>query len=174
IADLLGTGDSIGTIVHGSIDDLTGYLGSDSATLTQQSYFDAKIKSALFPSSSAGSAGTGASDVAAIYHVLGAGLSTSGLNSWGGALNAGTTTIDKVAEAFVNDRSYLTSLSNEDFVARIFQDGFERAPSSAEASSYLALLNGGATRGSVVVDIIEALRGGVAPTDATAQSHFNA
>lgn len=174
IADLLGTGDSIGTIVHGLIDDLTGYLGSDSATLTQQSYFDAKIKSALFPSSSAGSAGTGASDVAAIYHVLGAGLSTSGLNYWGGALNAGTTTIDKVAQAFVNDRSYLTSLSNEDFVARIFQYGFERAPSSAEASSYLALLNGGATRGSVVVDIIEALRGGVAPTDATAQSHFNA
>lgn len=174
IAALLATGDSVGTIVNGLINDLTGYLGSDGTTLTQQTYFDTKIKAALFPSSSVGSAGTGASDVAAIYHVLGAGLSTSGLNYWGGVLNAGTTTIDKVAQAFVNDRSYLTSLSNEDFVARIFQYGFERAPSSAEASSYLALLDGGATRGSIVVDIIESLRGGVAPTDATAQAHFNA
>ncbi|WP_426508591.1 beta strand repeat-containing protein [Serratia proteamaculans] len=174
IAALLATGDSVGTIVNGLINGLTGYLGSDSITLTQQTYFDTKIKAALFPSSSVGSAGTGASDVAAIYHVLGAGLSTSGLNYWGGVLNAGTTTIDKVAQAFVNDRSYLTSLSNEDFVARIFQYGFERAPSSAEASSYLALLEGGATRGSIVVDIIESLRGGVAPTDATAQAHFNA
>ena len=174
IAALLATGDSVGTIVNGLINDLTGYLGSDGTTLTQQTYFDTKIKAALFPSSSVGSAGTGASDVAAIYHVLGAGLSTSGLNYWGGVLNAGTTTIDKVAQAFVNDRSYLTSLSNEDFVTRIFQYGFERAPSSAEASSYLALLDGGATRGSIVVDIIESLRGGVAPTDATAQAHFNA
>lgn len=174
IAALLASGDSIGTIVNDLINGLAGYLGSDSITLSQQTYFDTKIKGALFPSSSTGSAGSGASDVAAIYHVLGAGLSTSGLNYWGGVINAGTATIDKVAQAFVNDRSYLTSLSNEDFVARIFQYGFERAPSSAEASSYLALLEGGATRGSVVVDIIESLRGGVAPTDATAQAHFNA
>ncbi|CAI1721654.1 beta strand repeat-containing protein [Serratia proteamaculans] len=174
IAALLASGDSVGTIVNDLINGLAGYLGSDSITLSQQTYFDTKIKGALFPSSSTGSAGSGASDVAAIYHVLGAGLSTSGLNYWGGVINAGTATIDKVAQAFVNDRSYLTSLSNEDFVARIFQYGFERAPSSAEASSYLALLEGGATRGSVVVDIIESLRGGVAPTDATAQAHFNA
>ncbi|MDI9269011.1 DUF4214 domain-containing protein, partial [Serratia sp. PF-27] len=92
----------------------------------------------------------------------------------GGALNGGVTTLDKVAQTFVNDRVYLTSLSNADFVARIFQYGFERAPTAAESSSYLALLDGGATRGSVVVDIIEALRGSVAPSDATAQAHFNA
>ncbi len=89
-------------------------------------------------------------------------------------MNGGVTTLDKVAQTFVNDRVYLTSLSNADFVARIFQYGFERAPTTAESSSYLALLDGGATRGSVVVDIIEALRGSVAPSDATAQAHFNA
>lgn len=89
-------------------------------------------------------------------------------------MNGGVTTLDKVAQTFVNDRVYLTSLSNADFVARIFQYGFERAPTAAESSSYLALLDGGATRGSVVVDIIEALRGSVAPSDATAQAHFNA
>ncbi|WP_346827619.1 beta strand repeat-containing protein [Serratia inhibens] len=174
LSALLATGDTVGTIVHNLIDDLTGYLGSDSATLTQQTFFDNKIKSALFPSSSTGSAGSGASDVAAIYHVLGAGLSTSGLNYWGGVLNAGTATIDKVAQAFVNDRSYLGSLSNEDFIARIFQAGFERAPTASEAASYLAQLEGGATRGNIVVDLIEALRGSVAPADSTAQAHFNA
>ncbi|ENL8545278.1 MULTISPECIES: beta strand repeat-containing protein [Serratia] len=171
---LLATGNSVGVIVQSIINDLSNYAGNDSATLSQQSFFDGKIKSALFPSSVPASAGTGASDVAAIYHVLGAGLSTSGLNYWGGALNGGVTTLDKVAQTFVNDRVYLTSLSNADFVARIFQYGFERAPTAAESSSYLALLDGGATRGSVVVDIIEALRGSVAPSDATAQAHFNA
>ncbi|HEJ9095211.1 TPA: beta strand repeat-containing protein [Serratia odorifera] len=173
IASLLASSDNIGSIINGLIEDLSNYSGSDSATLSQQTNFENHIKTALYPSSSSVDTGTGASDVAAIYHVLGAGLSTSGINYWGTAINSGAVAIDKVAQAFVNERPYLTSLSNEAFVARIFQFGFERAPTASESAAYLAELAGGATRGNIVVDIIGALRSNVDPSDATAQAHFN-
>ncbi|MBI3310878.1 MAG: DUF4214 domain-containing protein, partial [Serratia liquefaciens] len=114
----------------------------------------------------------GASDIQAILHVVGSTATADAVNYFGAKINAGMT-LTQVAAANISGRAYLTSLTDEAFIARLFQFGFERAPTAAEASSYLSLLQSGSTRADVLVDIIEALRGSVGAGDQIAQQHFN-
>ncbi|HCU0430777.1 TPA: DUF4214 domain-containing protein [Serratia marcescens] len=162
--------DSISTVVL----NIINYHGFDSATTTSQLNFDSQINKILYPATSpAAAAGPGASDVQAIYHVLGLISQSSNVNLFGSLINSGTKTLVQVADKFVADRSYLTSLNNNDFLARVFAASYERAPSSTELSHYLGELTGGSSRGQIVAEIITALRGTVAPTDSVAQQHFN-
>ncbi|MGB8665356.1 MAG: DUF4214 domain-containing protein, partial [Serratia inhibens] len=172
LQDLLAS-SSLAASISKVLSDLINYHGFDSATTASQSSFDTQINMVLFPATSPAAAGQGASDVQAIYHVLGLVSQSSNVNLFGSILNAGTKSVAQIADKFVADRSYLTALNNNDFISRVFTASFERAPSSTELSHFLSELTGGSTRGQIVAEIITSLRGTVAPTDAVAQQHFN-
>jgi len=173
LQDLLNSG-TLSSAIDSIINDLLHYSGFDSSINSSAMAFDAKVNAILYPSANAAaSSGTGAADVQAIYHVLGSVQTAAGINSFGSLINSGALTIQQVAAKFIGERSYLTSLNNNDFVLRIFKYGFERAPSASELSDYISQLSSGTSRSAIVVDIIESLRGTVSPTDAVAQTHFN-
>jgi hypothetical protein len=173
LQNLLTSAGSLSAAIDQSIENLNSYHGFDSPLLSSQSSFDSQINKILYPSASVTAAGLGASNVQAIYHVLGSVQSAAGINTWGSILNAGTKTLAQVAQQFVNDRSYITTLNNTDYVTRLFTYGFERAPSANELSTYVNELVAGSTRGQVLVEIINLLKGTVAAGDVTAQQHFN-
>ncbi|CAI0954597.1 ABC-type protease/lipase transport system, ATPase and permease components [Serratia proteamaculans] len=172
---LLGSGQTVPQIINSIISDLLNYTGSDAPTLAQGSAFDNTVKGALFPSVvTAAASGGGAAEYLAICQVLGTTKDANAINYWGTNINNGSLSALTAAQITINDRSYISSLSNADFVARLFQFGYERAPTAAESSSYLAELAGGASRAQVVLDIINSLKGTVAAGDLVAQQHFQA
>ncbi len=173
LQDLLSANGSLSAAINKTIDDLNSYQGFDTSFLAIQTGFDNQVNKILYPSASVTATGQGAAGVQAIYHVIGSVQTAAGINAWGTILNAGTKTLAQVAQQFVNERTYLTTLSNSDFVVRLFQYGFERSPSSTELSHYLSELSSGSNRGTIVVEIINALKGTVAAGDTTAQQHFN-
>ncbi|WP_273974971.1 DUF4214 domain-containing protein, partial [Serratia ureilytica] len=93
------------------------------------------------------------------------------INYWGSHINNGSLSALTAAQVSISDRSYISSLSDADFVARLFQFGYERAPTSAESATYLAELSGGTSRAQVVLNIINTLKGTVAAGDLVAQQH---
>ncbi|TXE64169.1 beta strand repeat-containing protein [Serratia nematodiphila] len=173
LQDLLDS-STLSNAIDSIVNGLLNYSGFDSATNSSVSAFDATINAILYPSASAAaSSGSGAADVQAIYYVLGSVQTAAGVNTFGSLINSGSLTTQQVAAKFIGDRSYITSLNNNDFVLRLFKYGFEREPTATELSDYVSQLNSGVSRSAIVVDIIETLRGTVSPTDATAQAHFN-
>lgn len=173
LAALLAGGQPAANIVGGLVSDLLNYNGFDSTILSQQTAFDNKIDAVLYPSANtAAAAGNGASDVLAIYYVLGSVQSAAGVNYWGAAINDGSRTFSVAAQSFVNERSYINTLSNQDFITKLFTQGFKRPPDSTELNTYLTELQGGATRGDVIVDFINSLRGSVSSSDAAAKQAF--
>lgn len=174
LAGLLAGGQPVANIVGGLVDDLLHYNGFDSTILSQQSAFDNKIDAVLYPSANpAAIAGSGAADALAIYYVLGSVQSAVGVNYWGAAINDGSRTFAFAAQSFVNERSYIKTLNNQDFITRLFEQGFKRSPDSSELNTYLAELQGGATRGEVIVNFINSLRGTVSSSDAAAKEAFS-
>ncbi|APS35972.1 MULTISPECIES: beta strand repeat-containing protein [Serratia] len=170
LTDLLNVGSTT-TAVSQLVTNLLNYQGFDATTLAQQATFENTINTVLYPVAQS-SAAAGASAVEAIYYVIGVDAAQSGINYWGTQMANGAN-LANVAQVFVNDRAYLTSLNNTDFVARLFESAFLRAPTSSESSTYVALLDGGATRGTVIVDIINLIKGTVASGDLAAQQQFN-
>ncbi|QNL01852.1 DUF4214 domain-containing protein [Serratia ureilytica] len=165
-------GNTLSSAVSNVVSGLLNYSGSDATILAQQTAFQNTVNTLLYPSTASAALGQGASDIQAILHVIGSTVTADAVNYFGAKINAGMT-ITQAAAANIAGRSYLTSLSDDAFIARLFQFGYERAPSSAESASFLSLLQGGATRADLVVDIIQGLRGTVAAGDLTAQQHFN-
>lgn len=173
LQDLLSSNGSLSAAIDKTIENLNGYHGFDTPLLSAQTSFDSQVNKILYPSASVAASGQGAADVQAIYHLIGSVQSAAGINTWGTILNAGTKSLAQVAQQFVNERSYLSSLNNTDFVTRLFKFGFERTPTSSELASYVNELGAGSTRGQVLVEIINSLKGTVAAGDVTAQQHFN-
>ncbi|AWO78550.1 MULTISPECIES: beta strand repeat-containing protein [Serratia] len=172
LADLLAGNPTTASVVAKVINDVLSYSGFDSTLLTAQSNFEAQVEKTLFPVATAASS-AGAADVQGVFHVVGLTQTQDGITYWGTVLAQGGKTLAAVAQTFVNN-SPLKTLSDSDFINAIFQNSYERAPTSAESSSYLALLSGGSTRGDVVAQVIAALKGTVAAGDTTAQQHFQA
>jgi hypothetical protein len=166
------TGSSLAEAMAKVVNQVLDYSGFDSTISTAQAGLDQHVNAVLFPSVSAAALGQGASDVQAIYYVTGAAQSALGINNYGAAINAGTKTFVQVAQEIIFSAN-LTSLNNADFVVRLFKWGYERTPSTAELSNYVAELTGGTTRAEVLVQVIESLRGTVAVGDTVAQQHFN-
>lgn len=169
LTDLLNAGPTT-TSVAQLVSTVLNYSGFDATTLAAQAQFQSIINTVLYPVT-ATTAVAGASTVEAIYYAIGVDAAQSGINYWGAKIAGGANTAD-VAQVFVNERSYLTSLNNTDFVARLFESTFLRAPTAGESSTYVSLLDGGATRGTVVVDIINLIKGTVASGDLAAQQNF--
>lgn len=172
LADLLAGNPTTASVVAKVISDMLDYNGFDSTLLSQQSTFETKVEKSLFPVASAASS-AGAADVQGIFHVVGLTQTQEGITYWGTVLAQGGKTLAAIAQNFVNS-SPLKTLSDSAFIDALFQNSYERAPTTAESNSYLALLSGGSTRGDVVAQVISALKGTVAAGDTTAQQHFQA
>ncbi|HHK5661529.1 TPA: beta strand repeat-containing protein, partial [Serratia marcescens] len=87
-------------------------------------------------------------------------------------INTSTQSFSQVANKFVTDRAALNSLSNTDFINKVFNEAYERAPSNSEFSALSAILSGGGTKGDVLINIITGLRGTVGSGDTAAQQFF--
>ncbi|HFK7185056.1 TPA: beta strand repeat-containing protein [Serratia odorifera] len=172
LAELLANGATSASAVSTIIGDLIGYQGFDATTLAQQSAFETKVEQSLFPVASA-AASAGAADVQGIFHVVGLTQTQEGVNYWGTVLANGAKTLADIAQSFVNN-SPLNGVSDSAFITALFQNAYERAPTSAELASYQETINGGASRGDVVAQVIGALKDTVAAGDTVAQQHFQA
>lgn len=134
-------GNTLSSAVSNVVSGLLNYSGSDATILAQQTAFQNTVNTLLYPSTASAALGQGASDIQAILHVIGSTVTADAVNYFGAKINAGMT-ITQAAAANIAGRSYLTSLSDDAFIARLFQFGYERAPSSAESASFLSLLQG--------------------------------
>ncbi|WP_199635210.1 DUF4214 domain-containing protein [Serratia sp. PAMC26656] len=173
LTELLG-GGTVSQILSKIVTGVLDYSGFDTTSLAAQDTFTNTIDTILYPSASAAaSSGSGAADIQALYYVLGAGITPDIINTWGGAISAGTKTLLDAATDAIKGRAYLSGGSNTDFVTRLFTQGFERAPSQNELNTYLNEIAGGTSRAQVSLEVIAALRGVVSPSDALAQTHFN-
>ncbi|QSD89397.1 DUF4214 domain-containing protein [Serratia marcescens] len=112
------------------------------------------------------------SDALALYYLAGIDPVTSTVITLGTQINTSAQTFSQVANKFVTDRAALNSLSNTDFINKVFNEAYERAPSSSEFSALNAILSGGGTKGDVLINIINGLRGTVGSGDTAAQQFF--
>ncbi|CAI0932430.1 ABC-type protease/lipase transport system, ATPase and permease components [Serratia quinivorans] len=150
--------------------DLFNYLGDDPAILAQRDALDQRIAEGLFPSVADDAVG-GAGDAIAMFYLLKAPWLADEINSYGRQLNQGGD-LGVLAQEKIETLP-INNLSDGDFILQLFEQGFERPPTAAELSDYQNQLAGGATRGDLLVAMIEQLRGEVAPEDQAAQQHFN-
>lgn len=80
-----------------------------------------------------------------------------GLNYWSEALQAGAT-VNDIASAYVSSSEFQQSygsLSNADFIQRIYQNVLDRAGDTNGVTYWTNVLNSGATRGQVVASFSE-------------------
>lgn len=150
--------------------DLANYLGNDPVILAQRDALEQRIAEGLYPSVAADAAG-GAGDALAMFYLLKAPWLADELNQYGRQLNEGADLAGLAQEKI--ETLPINNLSDSDFILRLFEQGFERSPTAAELADYQHRLAEGATRGDLLVVMIEQLRGVVAPEDRTAQQHFN-
>ncbi|HAU4341456.1 TPA: DUF4214 domain-containing protein [Serratia marcescens] len=165
-------GSTLNDAISSAVNSLLNYSGFDTGTLTSQSNFDAQLNNVLFPGTSAAGSGPGVSDALALYYLAGIDPVTSTVITLGTQINTSAQTFSQVANKFVTDRAALNSLSNTDFINKVFNEAYERAPSSSEFSALNAILSGGGTKGDVLVNIINGLRGTVGSGDTAAQQFF--
>nr|WP_242498830.1 DUF4214 domain-containing protein [Serratia liquefaciens] len=149
---------------------LFNYLGDDPAILAQRDALDQRIAEGLFPSVAAEAVG-GAGDAIAMFYLLKAPWLADEINSYGRQINQGGDLAVLAQEKI--ETLPINNLSDGDFIQQLFEQGFERSPTAAELNDYQYQLAEGATRGDLLVAMIEQLRGEVAPADQTAQQHFN-
>lgn len=165
-------GSTLNDAISSAINSLLNYSGFDSGTLASQSNFDAQLNNVLFPGTSAAGSGPGVSDALALYYLAGIDPVTSTVITLATQINTSTQSFSQVANKFVTDRAALNSLSNTDFINKVFNEAYERAPSNSEFSALSAILSGGGTKGDVLINIITGLRGTVGSGDTAAQQFF--
>ncbi|MEL5373764.1 DUF4214 domain-containing protein [Serratia marcescens] len=165
-------GSTLNDAISSAVNSLLNYSGFDTGTLASQSNFDAQLNNVLFPGTSAAGSGPGVSDALALYYLAGIDPVTSTVITLGTQINTSAQTFSQVANKFVTDRAALNSLSNTDFINKVFNEAYERAPSSSEFSALNAILSGGGTKGDVLINIITGLRGTVGSGDTAAQQFF--
>ncbi|MGQ6291305.1 beta strand repeat-containing protein [Serratia sp. IR-2025] len=166
------SGSSLTNAIADAVTSLLNYSGFDSGTLTSQTNFDAQLNNVLYPGTSAAGSGPGVSDALALYYLAGIDPVTSTVITLATQINTSAQTFAQVANKFVTDRAALNSLSNTDFINKVFTEAYERAPNSSEFSALNAILSGGGTKGDVLVNIITGLRGTVGSGDTAAQQFF--
>ncbi|HGM6822912.1 TPA: beta strand repeat-containing protein [Serratia marcescens] len=171
LSNLLSLG-SLPVILSSVINNVLNYSGFDATQLAAQDSFTNTINTILYPSVNAAAA-PGAADVQGLFYVFGMGTTTDALNTYGAAIASGAQTVSDVAAAIINSRTYLSGISNSDFVARLFTNGYQRTPTQTELNQYLSELSSGTTRAQVALEVIASLKGTVASSDAAAQAHFN-
>jgi len=153
-------GTALGSIAVTIVNQIESYNGSDETTLSQQAYLQKNINTTLFPAFDKSTEFSPfAADIQAAYYVLGAAQVSSGINYWADKLINTHNNLDKIAQVFINDRSQLLKLSDEDFVRKIFHNTFGSNATAQDIINYASgLQNHTETRGEVVVRMIHDIR----------------
>lgn len=103
----------------------------------------------------------GAAQVARMYDTtLGRLPDVGGLGFWTQNINAGQLTLQDMANQFVDSPEFRTaypSLSNRDFVQRIYENTLDRPGDPGGVDYWTGVLDGGATRAQVVTGFSESL-----------------
>lgn len=170
----LNDGATLGQLAAGMVDSLRDYQGDDPSLLSQQKTLENTIEQTLFPAYTGNTVGySGSADVQAIYYVLHSAMMSEGINFWGQKLEKKPDDINKVADLFVNTRNYLTSLDDHAFIKRIFEETFKKAATESDINKYITdLKNNSASRGDVVVNIINDIRNDTSIEHSAAKEQF--
>ncbi|WP_283603131.1 DUF4214 domain-containing protein [Serratia proteamaculans] len=153
-------GKTLGSITVSIINKTENYNGTDQNLLQQQIHLEKAIITTLYPAfDKTIEYGSYASDIQAIYYVIGGAMVSSGINFWANDLINNPDKLDKIAQNFISTRPSLDNLNNEDFIKTIFKNTFDKEPSSQDISNYITGLNDSTeTRGDVVVRMINDIR----------------
>lgn len=153
-------GVSLGTIAVTLSNQVESYSGSNELSLSQQTFQKNNIDTTLFPAfDKPNNLASFAADIQAVYYILGGMRVSSGVNYWADKLIKAPGSLDKIAQVFINDRVGISSLSNEDFVRKIFINTFGVDATTQDIVHYSDGLNNNIeTRGEVIVRMIDDIR----------------
>ncbi|MDF9722950.1 DUF4214 domain-containing protein [Serratia marcescens] len=160
--------ESITTVVN----DLLNYSGFEAGMQDAQNNYDQQLNEIMFPSYNAAGGAKGVSDIQALYYLVGIDPVTSTVNTLGSQINSGSKTFVQVATKFIDDRAALKALPNSSLVKLVYTAAYGRTPTDSELVSATSFLANGGSKGQMIVDLINDLRGTVAPTDTAAQQKF--
>lgn len=100
-------------------------------------------------------------DVYRLYiTALGRAPDTEGLIQWTFNLATGQATLDDIVNGFVDSAEFTGGvglLSNSDFVKHLYQNALGRNPDAAGLNAWVSLLDGGATKASIILGFSQSL-----------------
>lgn len=170
----VNAGKSLGNLTTELIANVTNYMGNDAGLLAQQQHLQTIVNTTLYPSElEQPSQVSAAADVQGLYYLLGSMTHSAAVQYWSDLLVSGKKNTVDIANEFIATKSYINSLSNEDFVRKIFSTGFGKTAGESDLQKYVTGLNDHSeTRGDVMVRLMDDIRNDAAAT--TAKQNFTA
>lgn len=170
----VNAGKSLGNLTTELIANVINYTGNDAGLQAQQQHLQTIVNTTLYPSELVQpSQLSAAADVQGLYYLLGSMTHSAAVQYWSDLLVSGKKNTVDIANAFIATKSYIHSLSNDDFVRKIFSTGFGKSASESDLQKYVTGLNDHSeTRGDVIVRMMDDIRNDAAAT--TAKQNFTA
>ena len=170
----VNAGKSLGNLTTELIAKVTNYMGNDAGLQAQQQHLQTIVNTTLYPSELVQpSQLSAAADVQGLYYLLGSMTHSAAVQYWSGLLVNGKKSTVDIANAFIATKGYIHSLSNDDFVRKIFSTGFGKTAGESDLQKYVTGLNDHSeTRGEVMVRMMDDIRNDAATT--TAKQNFTA
>ncbi|HFJ8952595.1 TPA: DUF4214 domain-containing protein [Serratia liquefaciens] len=173
-------GTTLGSLTTTLINETKNYAGNDVTFLNQQKHLEIIISTTLYPSQiELPSQLSAAANVQGMFYLLGSMINSAAIDYWSGVLDSGKKTAVEMANYFVSLKGHISSLSNEEFVQKIFSQAFGTSASNSELQKYVTSLNDGSeTRGDVMMRMMNDIRNDsshdVARQNFTAATHVYA
>ncbi|WP_432501728.1 DUF4214 domain-containing protein [Serratia sarumanii] len=170
----VNAGKTLGNLTAELIANITNYMGNDVGLQAQQQHLQTIVNTTLYPSELVQpSQLSAAADVQGLYYLLGSMTHSAAVQYWSDLLVSGKKSTVDIANAFIATKGYIHSLSNDDFVRKIFSTGFGKTAGESDLQKYVTGLNDQSeTRGEVMVRLMEDVRNDAAAT--TAKQNFTA
>ncbi|HAT5003787.1 TPA: DUF4214 domain-containing protein [Serratia marcescens] len=170
----VNAGKSLGNLTTELIAKVTNYMGNDAGQQAQQQHLQTVVNTTLYPSELVQpSQLSAAADVQGLYYLLGSMTHSAAVQYWSGLLVSGKKSTVDIANAFIATKGYIHSLSNDDFVRKIFSTGFGKTAGESDLQKYVTGLNDHSeTRGEVMVRMMDDIRNDATAT--TAKQNFTA
>ncbi|HEJ7139552.1 TPA: DUF4214 domain-containing protein, partial [Serratia marcescens] len=169
----VNAGKSLGNLTTELIAKVTNYMGNDAGLQAQQQHLQTIVNTTLYPSELVQpSQLSAAADVQGLYYLLGSMTHSAAVQYWSDLLVSGKKSTVDIANAFIATKGYIHSLSNDDFVRKIFSTGFGKTAGESDLQKYVTGLNDHSeTRGEVMVRMMDDIRNDAATT---AKQNFTA